>query len=138
MYDELTRLLAAFPEIKVPDESVLICSLFHDLCKVNCYATEKRNRKNALGQWETYEAYTFNEKFPFNGHGSKSVFLVQFFMKLTLEEAVAINCHMSAFTDDWRNVGSAFEKYPFAWLLSVADQAATYLKENELSKKESE
>lgn len=128
VYDELKRLLAAYPEIQIPEESIVISSLFHDLCKVNMYATEKRNRKNEFGQWESYDAYTIKEKFCFGGHGSKSVFIIQQFMKLTPEEATAINCHMSAF-DDNKYVGNAFEQSPFAWLVSVADQSATFIKE---------
>ena len=62
-------------------------------------------------------------------HGSKSVYLAQHFIKLTADEAIAINCHMSAFGGNVNEVGSAFEYCPFAWLLSVADQAATYIKE---------
>ncbi len=129
VYDELKRLLTAYPEIEVSEESVIICSLFHDLCKVNFYATERRNRKNSSGQWESYDAYVVKQKFNFGGHGSKSVYLIQHFMKLSPEEAVAINCHMSAFSDDWKQIGGAFEQFPFAWLLSVADQSATYIKE---------
>lgn len=129
VYDELKRLLSVYPEIQVSEESVVIAALFHDLCKVNMYATEKRNRKNAeTNAWESYDAYTIKEKFCFGGHGSKSVFLAQHFIKLTSEEAVAINCHMSAF-DDNKYVGNSYEQFPFAWLLSVADQSATYIKE---------
>lgn len=130
VYDELRRLLSIYPQIKISDESVLICSLFHDLCKVDMYDIEKRNRKNSEGKWESYDTYTINQKFNYGGHGSKSVFLIQHFMDLTPEEAVAINCHMSAFTDDWKFVGGAFEQFPFAWLVSVADQSATYIVEN--------
>lgn len=130
VYNELKRLLSVYPEIQVPEESVIISSLFHDLCKVNMYDTEKRNRKNKSGQWESYDAYTIKEKFCFGGHGSKSVFLVQNFIKLSPEEAVAINCHMSSWEDGAaRAVGSAFEQHPFAWLLHVADESATYIKE---------
>ena len=128
VYDELKRLLSAYPEIKVSEESVIISALFHDLCKVNFYSTEKRNRKNDQGQWESYDAYVPKEKFCFGGHGSKSIYIVQSFIKLSPEEATAINCHMGAF-DDNKYVGNAFEQCPFAWLLSVADQSATYLKE---------
>ena len=130
VYHELVRLLKAYPECEVPEESVIIASLFHDLCKVNFYSVEQRNRKNAEGKWEKYDAYCINEKFRFGGHGSKSVFLVQSFIKLTPEEAVAINCHMSAFGGDANDVGKAFEQYNFAWLVSVADQAATYIVES--------
>ncbi len=131
VYHEMLRLLSVYPEIEAEKESVLICTLFHDLCKVNLYVTEKRNRKNDLGKWESYDAYTFAEKFCFGGHGSKSVYIVQNFIKLKAHEAVAINCHMSAFSGDSNSVGKAFEQYPFAWLLSVADQSATYIKEKE-------
>lgn len=132
VYDELVRLLAAYPEIAVSEETTIICSLFHDLCKVNMYAVEKRNRKNSSGQWETYDAYTINEKFCYGGHGSKSVFLIQHFMKLSPEEATAIQCHMSSWEDGAnKTVGNAFEQFPFAWLVHVADEAATFILESE-------
>lgn len=131
VYDELTRLLKVYGEISVSEETAIICSLFHDLCKVNFYVSEKRNRKNSSGQWESYDAYSINEKFCYGGHGSKSVFLVQHFIKLTPEEAVAIQCHMSSWeTGQAPAVGKAFEQYPVAWLLHVADESATYILEN--------
>ena len=130
VYDELKRLLEVYTEVTVSEESVVIAALFHDLCKVNLYTTEKRNRKNAFGQWESYDAYAVKEKFCFGGHGSKSVFLTQHFIPLTPEEAVAINCHMSSW-DGNPDVGKAFEQFPFAWLLHVADESATYMIEKE-------
>ena len=129
VYLELMTVLSAYPEIEVSHETIVICSLFHDLCKVNFYGTEQRNRKNSQGKWEKYNAYTVKEKFPFGGHGSKSVFLIQNFIKLLPEEAVAINCHMGAWGDNKNDVGKAFETYPLAWALHVADEAATYLRE---------
>lgn len=91
VYDEAKRLLSAYPEVEVSDETVIISALLHDLCKVNFYATEKRNRKNSeTGQWESYDAFTIKEKFCYGGHGSKSVFLAQNFIKLTPTEAIAI------------------------------------------------
>ena len=128
VYTEAKRLLSVYPEISVPEESVIIATLFHDLCKVNFYASEKRNRKNTSGQWESYDAYTIKEKFCYGGHGSKSVFLIQNFMALKPEEAIAINCHMGSW-DGNNNVGSAYENCPFAWLLHVADESATYILE---------
>lgn len=131
VYDELLRLRQAYPEINISNarESLLIVSLFHDICKVNFYTTEKRNRKNDSGQWESYDYYTVDEKFCYGGHGSKSVFILQNFMKLTTDEAVAINCHMGAWSENPRDVAKAYEKCPLAWLLHVADEAATYLKD---------
>ena len=128
VYDELVRLLAAYPEVKTSEETAIIISLFHDLCKVNTYQVEKRNRKDSNGKWESYDAYTTDEKFPYGGHGSKSVFILQNYMKLTAEEAVAVNAHMSCW-DGNTSVGSAYEQFPLAWLLHVADESATYIKE---------
>ena len=51
-------------------------------------------------------------------------------MKLTAEEAVAVNTHMSCW-DGNTSVGSAYEQFPLAWLLHVADESATYIKECE-------
>ena len=128
VYDELKRLLAAYPEIKVSEESVCIAALFHDLCKINFYKTEMRNRKNSSGNWEQYAVYTRSEEFHFGGHGSKSVYLLQRFIQLTDEEAVAINCHMSCW-DGNTTVGESYAQFPFAWLLHVADESATYIAE---------
>lgn len=129
VYDELKRVLAAYPEIECSEESAIICALFHDFCKINFYTTEKRNRKNEFGQWESYDAYKVDEKFRFGGHGSKSVYLIQYFIKLTPEEATAVNCHMGAFADE--NVGRSYEAFPLAWALHVADEAASYIREKE-------
>ncbi len=129
VYDELKRLCKAYPEVGTAEESVVVVSLFHDLCKVNFYASEKRNRKNADGKWESYDAYIHKEKFCFGGHGSKSVFLLQNFIKLTPEEAVAVNCHMGPW-DGNKDVSGAYGQYPLAWLLHVADEAATFIKES--------
>lgn len=128
VYDELNKIKVLYPEITSTDVSTTISSLFHDLCKVNTYVTEKRNRKNEAGQWESYDAYTSKPRMNFGGHGSKSVFIVQQFMKLTPEEAIAINCHMSCWDGD-KSCGSAFEQYPLAWAVHVADEAATFIKE---------
>lgn len=130
VYDELQKLLKAYPEINISKESAIITALCHDLCKVNFYSIEKRNRKNSEGKWESYDAYTTDEQFCFGGHGSKSVFITQYFIPLTFEEATAINCHMG-FSDGNKDAGKAFEQYPFAWLLHVADEAATYIVEGE-------
>ena len=125
VFDELIRLLEAYPEISVSAETAAIVTLLHDVCKANCYKVEYRNRKSEItGQWEKYPVYTFKEDFCFGGHGSKSVYLIQRFMPLTKEEAVAINCHMGLTTNDW-SVSDAFRAYPLAFLTHTADMAAT-------------
>lgn len=116
-------------EAGLDNESMAIVALFHDLCKVNYYKQTTRNVKNeATGQWEKVPYYTKSEDFHYGGHGSKSVFLVMSFMKLTPEEAAAINCHMGPWDrQDYGNPGDVFEDSMLAWLLHVADEAATYI-----------
>lgn len=114
----------------VTEESIAIVSLFHDLCKVGTYKTEMRWRKNEQNQWEQYQTYTRKEDFAFGGHGSKSVYLVQHFMRLEPEEAAAINCHMGQWeATQYGNPSEVYERNKLAWLLHVADEAATYLDE---------
>ena len=130
VWEELVRLLKAYPEVKASAETAAIVSLLHDLCKIGCYKTELRNKKEN-GVWRSVPVFTFNEDFCYGGHGSKSVFLIQRFMDLTEEEAVAINCHMG-FSDRYPgdySLGNAYEQYPLAWLVHVADESATYIRE---------
>lgn len=129
VYDELIRLLEAYPEIEASSETIAIITLFHDLCKIGLYKPEARNRKNDKGQWEQYTTYSRNEELHYGGHGSKSVYLIQKFLNLTDEEAVAINCHMSCW-DGNTTVGEAYAQFPLAWLLHVADESATYIIES--------
>lgn len=131
VFNELVRLLKAYPEVKVSGETAAIVSLLHDLCKANCYKIEMRNKKNEDGKWIQVPFYTFNEDFCFGGHGAKSVFLIQKYMKLCDEEATAINCHMGPWDrspNDY-SIGNAYEKCPLAWLVHVADESATYMVE---------
>lgn len=131
VWEEMVRLLKAYPEVKATGETVAIIALLHDLCKVGCYKTELRNKK-INGSWHSVPVYTFDEDFCYGGHGSKSVFIAQSFIKLTEEEAVAINCHMG-FADRYPgdySLGNAYDRYPLAWLLHVADESATYIRES--------
>ena len=130
VYQYAKKLAFLLPE-PPSEESLAVTALFHDLCKVNFYRRDTRNQK-INGEWQEVPYYTIEEKFCFGGHGSKSVFLVQQFMKLTAEEAAAINCHMG-FSDGnpsaVRDVGNAYEQFKLAWLIHVADEAAAYLLE---------
>lgn len=138
VYNRLKFLCESIEEFKeVSDETIAISALLHDVTKVNCYKPDSRNVKNDEGIWERVPCYKFEERFCFGGHGSKSVFLIERFMKLTLEEAVAIHNHMGAWdTENKTTLGNAFGQYPLAFLLHMADAMATYIDENERLKKD--
>ena len=146
--EEFTR--GAMPT-RDQNESIAICGLLHDVCKVNVYQMEPKNRKtydpekvaaaeawqvkhDALGDfvWETVMGYKFEDPLPY-GHGEKSVYIISGFMRLTREEAMAIRWHMGFSDSDFKgggyNVGNAFEMYPLAVLTHIADLQATYLDE---------
>lgn len=115
-------------------ESRYICALFHDLCKYHCYNPVKKSRKtgktlqNGKPEWEDYTGYDFVEEFPY-GHGEKSVYLLQKFIKLTDEEAMAIRWHMgysdASFKGGMQTVSNAMKQYPVIALLHSADMIAT-------------
>lgn len=131
VWEEFLRLHKVYPDIIVTPESVAIVTLLHDLCKIGCYKREFRNKKEN-GIWKSVPGYVFNESFAFGGHGAKSMYLIQKFMRLTDEEAVAINCHMG-FADRGSGdytIGNAYDQNPLAWLLHVADESATYIRES--------
>lgn len=116
----------------VSNETIAVCGLLHDVCKVNFYITDYRNVKEN-GEWVKKPFYRVDERFPY-GHGEKSVFIVSQYIKLTPEEAMAINWHMGGF--DARVKGGSFSlseamaKYKLVLLMHVADLEATYLDES--------
>lgn len=112
-------------QITYSEESIAIVALLHDLCKINCYHKGTRNVKKD-GQWIQVPTYEFDDQLPY-GHGEKSVYMISGYMRLSREEAFAIRYHMGfAGNEDQRNVGKAFEMFPLAFALSVADMEATY------------
>lgn len=111
-------------------DTLAIVSLFHDICKTNFYILSSRNVKDEeTGKWNKVPCYTVSEEYPFGGHGSKSVYLIiTHGLKLTDEEAAAINCHMGGWdSTNYSNPSGAFAKYPLAVYLHVADMLASYI-----------
>ena len=114
-------------------DSLIIAALLHDLCKVNFYTKEIRNRKiPGERRWEEVEVYAIDDTLPL-GHGEKSVYMAMKYIQLTDEEAMAIRWHMGGYDDAARSYVSgmaqanAFTKYPFAAALSIADMYDTYI-----------
>lgn len=108
------------------EESIAIVSLLHDLCKVGVYKKGFRNVKDEKGAWQRVDTFEYDDQLPY-GHGEKSVYIASGYMRLTREEAFAIRYHMGySSTEDARNVSAAFEMFPLAFALHVADSEATY------------
>lgn len=115
------------------EESFAICALLHDVCKAQFYKKGTRNVKNEeTGAWEKRPYYTIDDSYPY-GHGEKSVFLIERFLRLKTSEAIAIRWHMGGFDDSARGgsfaISQAYEKYPIAVKLHLSDLESTYLRE---------
>lgn len=131
VYNRLTKLIETF-NLKYDRESVIICGLLHDICKVNYYKKAFRNKKNDdNGQWERIPTFQIEDQLPI-GHGEKSVIILQRYIQLTDEEIVAIRWHMGGFDEANSNYGgsqcisTAMQKYPLLVALHMADLAAAY------------
>lgn len=116
---------------KISDESIAICGLLHDLCKIDVFKIEMRNKK-VDGNWVQVPFYTVEDGLPY-GHGEKSVYIISGFLKLTREEAMIINWHMGGFDARVKGgaygLSDAYYKYPTAVLFHTSDMIATYLDE---------
>lgn len=115
------------------EESIALVALLHDVCKVNFYSIEYRNKKNERGVWEQVPFYTINDTLPY-GHGEKSVYIISGFLygegRLSREEACAIRWHMGfSGIEDKNTIGKAMEMYPLAFALHVADMEASHFLE---------
>ena len=114
-------------DLHVPEDTIFIVSLLHDICKVNFYKVDYRNAKNARGEWEKVPYYTIDDTIPY-GHGEKSVMMLTEYIKLTSEEKYSIRWHMgfSEPKEVYSSLGAAYKKYPLALLVNEADLEATY------------
>lgn len=117
-------------------ESIAICALFHDVCKANFYVEEIRNKK-IDGNWKEVTVWGVKDQLPM-GHGEKSVYLINKYMKLTEEEALAIRWHLGGFDTAVHfsypygtPSKQAFRDYPLVALIAVADLSAVYLMKEE-------
>lgn len=113
------------------EDTIIIVALLHDICKINTYKVDYRNKKDESGTWVKEPYYTTDDMMPL-GHGEKSVMLISEFIKLTKEELYAIRWHMGGFEpkENYNYISNAFSKYPLAVYTHMADLMATYILEN--------
>lgn len=125
----LNFLNTLLPDRKIA-ESVVIISLFHDVCKCDLYTLGTKNVQLG-GKWEKVPSYFYNENSFKMGHGVKSLYLVYKYINLTDEEAQAIRYHMGGYGEyqgvQDPDVPSVFATNKLAYLAHIADMHATYL-----------
>ena len=125
--------LIELKQVELDEESIVITSLLHDLCKCNYYIKEERNRK-VDGVWETYLQWTTNKSpsLPLP-HASRSIKMIKSYIPLKFTEELIIFYHMGPFGGEdyeYRNMMQlAFEKYPATLLFYLADTMSSYIDE---------
>ncbi len=121
---------------RISEETLVLITLMHDLCKTHFYTVEMRNKK-INGVWQEVPTYSINDEFPY-GHGEKSVFMLESMIRLTMEERMAIRHHMGAFTRDpdaQANYGNAVDRWPIVLALHTADMYASHFMEEDTGNK---
>ena len=113
------------------EENYIISALLHDLCKTYYYTTEMRNKKDENGKWIQVPFYTVEDKIPL-GHGVKSVFMIEEYIKLKPCERYSVRWHMAAYDvthTEAYTLGNAMELHPLVLALHEADMEATHIME---------
>jgi hypothetical protein len=136
VYENLVAIVLLF-KLDIKPDTLIITGLLHDLCKANFYKPDTRNVKNEQDQWEKVPYYSIDDETPL-GHGEKSALILQQYVKLTMEEIMAIRWHMAGYDDAAKNYSSglslnnAMNKYPIIAALHMSDLAAVnFKKKNE-------
>lgn len=115
----------------IPEDTIILTSLLHDICKVNTYVVSLRNKKDENGNWIQVPYYEWDDLEPI-GHGEKSIMLMyEHNVKPTKLERAMIRNHMgySMGDDNKRDVSHLFAKCPQTLLLHWADELSTFVME---------
>lgn len=121
-------MLPAFESVDLKD-AVLI-ALAHDWCKIGKYEQYMKNVKNEItGVWSKEPAYRYssNGTTILAGHGTASMYILMKWVKVRLEESLAVRWHMGHWyvsDNDINDLQQCNENYPLVHMLQFADQLA--------------
>lgn len=132
VYYEIQKLNELY-QLGFPEDTLAVVALFHDICKVNFYKKGFRNVKDeTTGEWMKKEVWEIDEKIPL-GHGEKSCIILQWYIKMTIPELLAIRWHMGGFDTAVKGGDAGLAKAQnytkLVSLLSTADVTASHLVE---------
>ena len=115
----------------LPEESVIIAALLHDVCKTDIYRPSRVRMVNKLGLWPEALKYEVNYSLFPMGHGEKSViWLLHHGLKLTEDEMLAIRWHMTAWDlpfqspEQKASLNAAKQRCPLLTLIQASDGLA--------------
>lgn len=125
---------------------IALVSLCHDLCKCNQYKEEFKNvkvysdtgsRQDEGGRfdWQSQKGYKLEPDIVGFGHGGKSLWIVQNFVKnLPIDEALAIRHHMGGFEYPGQPISEPYTSGVYndsnlALYLHICDMLSTFVDE---------
>lgn len=151
VYEALERKCHASPfdTLEIPEESIIVTALLHDICKLYFYKETSRNvkhyepevveeakaqgiysRTDSQGEfvWISERGYEVDDRLPY-GHGEKSVMMIEQYIRLTGQERYMIRWHMGFSEPEkyWPVLSSAIEKYPGVLAIFEADMEAAHI-----------
>lgn len=129
VYRIYSKLVNVFKR-QIPEDSLIIGGILHDICKVNFYKSTIKWKKDENNKWLNYTGYDIEELEPL-GHGAKSVIILSRFIELTDIETYSILYHMGL-PEEFnakKSYSKAIELYPDAIFLHVADLISSQIYE---------
>ena len=146
VYDNLRKLIDAIQDEghePIPEDSVKVVALLHDLSKANYYEPSFKNEKvyNPDGKkfdeggkfdWVATGGYKVKpeaSRFICVNHDVNSAYLVSCYYPLSVEEFAAISSHSGLMSDSVASnpdINEIYRRYPLALLLHQADALAAY------------
>ena len=145
VYNNLNRLVED-KGLNIPQDSILICGLLHDISKMNFYEVAIKNKKvyskdgskwDDLGRFDWvsekgWAAKPVEDRFVYGNHEETSEFMIRYYIPLRVEESVAILCHHGGKGyDSHDSYDKMFGRYKLATLLHLADMLATFVDEKD-------
>lgn len=121
VYNTLKELNDIF-NINIPQESLIIVGLLHDVCKINIYG------------WNEESKMFYKKSQAPKEHGLRSVSMLKQVIELTEKEEYMIRWHMQYYTWDGNfklNEDNIKKKHPEAYLAYFADHISTLFLEDE-------
>ena len=120
----------------LPEDSVIIASLLHDVCKADIYKKVTKKKKDKFGMIQTKQGFKLDyTNFPL-GHGEKSVIvLLRAGLAMSDYEIMAIRWHMAAWdlpfqsADIKENLNKARDICPLCAVIQTADTLASSILE---------
>ena len=142
VYDNMNNTVKAVGA-DIPEDSIKICALLHDISKVNLYEKTSFNKKvykpngtksDDMGRFDWvstpgYKTVDYDQRFIYSNHETNSEFIIRQFIPLHIDESVAIlhhHCSLNYDSVSKEIIADIYNKYPLAVFLHSADMIATF------------